>query len=108
MMILATSNVGSAGHLVVLLMAASEWTFVLLYVYCLKRFQTIFPIKLTSAVLAILASFATIFVQREIYQPVSTGRLSVNEFDIVVIAEKAVSLLILFYGIRKCSIKSRQ
>ena len=105
MMILTTSNVGLVGHLVVLLLAVSEWAFVLLYVFCLKRFQTNFPIKLISAVLAIFAGFAAVIAQRQIYQPVSAGRLSVNEFNVVVIAEKAVSLFILFYGIRKYSIK---
>jgi hypothetical protein len=102
-MILSTSNVGLVGHLVVLLLAVSEWAFVLLFVYCLKRFRTNFPIKLTSAVFVILASFVTIIGQRQIYQPVSISRLSINEFDIVVIAEKTVSLFILFYGIRRRS-----
>jgi hypothetical protein len=107
MMILTTSNLGLVGHLVVLLLAVSEWAFVLLYAFCLKKFQTNFPIKLISAVLAIFASFAALIVQRQLYQPVSTGRLSVNEFNVVVITEKAVSLFILYYGIRKYSINPR-
>jgi len=106
-MTLTVSNVGLAGHLVVLLLAVSEWAFVLLYVYCLERFRTNFPIKITTAILAILASFATIIAQRQIYQPVNLGRLTVNEFNVIVITEKAVSLFILFYGLRKYSIKSR-
>jgi hypothetical protein len=106
-MIVMTGNVGLVGHLAVLLLALNEWVFVLLYVYCLKRFHKNFPIKLIGAALAILASFGALITQRQIYQPVTSGRLSVNEFNVVVVAEKAVSLFILFYGMRKFWVKSQ-
>jgi len=94
------SNVGLIGHLGVLLLAVNEWAFVLLYVYCLKRFHRNFTAKLMCAALAILASICAVIAQRQIYKPVYAGRLSVNEFNIVVVAEKVVSLFILFYGMR--------
>ena len=100
-MMMTTSNVSFVGYAGVLLLAVIEWVFVLLYVYCLKRFRKSFSIKLTGAILAILASFAAIIGQGQIYRPVSAGRLSVNEFNVVIMAEKAVSLAILFLGIRK-------
>jgi hypothetical protein len=106
-MTLMTSNVGLVGHLAVLLLALNEWGFVFLYVYCLKRFHKNFRIKLISAALAILASLGAVIAQRQIYQPVRDGGLFVNEFNVVVMAEKTVSLTILFYGIRKSGVKSQ-
>jgi hypothetical protein len=95
-----SGNLGLVGHLAVLLLALNEWAFVLLYVYCLKRFQRNFFVKLIAVFLALLSMFGAVVAQRQLYRPVRAGRLSINEFDAVVVAENAVALFILFYGMR--------
>ena len=84
-----------------MLLALIEWAFVLLYVYCLKRFQKNYRIKLLAASLVWLTMLGAAIAQRQLYQPVRAGRFfSINEYDVVVIAENAVALFILFYGMR--------
>jgi hypothetical protein len=95
------SNMGALGRIAVLLLASAEWASVLLYVYCLKRFQKNFLVKLIAAIVAISSGVAVGIVQRQLYQPVHSGRLSVHEFDVVVVAESVVSIFILFYGMRR-------
>jgi len=100
-MMIVSSSLGLLGHLVVLLLASTEWGFILLYVYCLKRFHKNFPVKLIAAVLAVLSAVGVGMMQRQLYQPKHSGRLSIHEFDAVEVAESAVSLFILFYGMRR-------
>jgi len=88
-------------RLAVLVFALIEWSFVLLYVYCLMRFKENGPLKLVAAALALSASVVAVIVDRRIYDAVSFGSSLLNEFDAVVIVEKCVSLLILFSGLWK-------
>jgi hypothetical protein len=97
-----SGNLGLLGYLAVLLLALNEWAFVLLYVYCLKRFRKNFRVKLITAILALFAMLGAVVAQRRLYQPVSADRLSVNEFDVVAIAENAIALFILLYSLRNC------
>jgi len=101
LVMILSSNMGVLGRLAVLLLACTEWAFTLLYVYCLKRFRQNFLVKLIAAILAISSGVGVGIAQRQLYQPVHSGRLSVHEFDVVVVAEGAVSLFILFYGMRR-------
>jgi hypothetical protein len=96
-----SSNISLLGRLVVLILAFAEWALMLLYVYCLKRFRQNYLVKLSLLVLTLLCLIGVPIAQRQLYQPVSAGRLSMNEFDVVVIIEAAVSIFILFYGMRK-------
>jgi hypothetical protein len=89
------------GRLVIVFFAFVEWASVLLYAYCLRRFNKNELAKLLTAILALSTSAAATVVDREICRPVAFGRSFLNEFDIVVIVEKSVSLLILFYGLWK-------
>jgi hypothetical protein len=95
-----SDNLGLLGRLAILLLALNEWAFVLFYVYCLKRFQKNFLMKLVAAILALLSAFGAVIAQGQIYHPVRASRLSVSEFNVVVIVENAVALFILFYGMR--------
>jgi hypothetical protein len=88
------------GRIAVLLLALSAWAFVFLYVYCLKRFRHNFLVKLIALILALFTFFGAVVTQGQLYQRVRAGRFSVNEFNVVVIAESAVALFILFYGMR--------
>lgn len=96
-----SNNPGLLGRLIVFFLALLEWAFMFQYVYCMERFRENFGIRLISAVLVILGSLGVIIAQGKLYQPISLGRFSVNEFNVVVIAEGCVSLFILFYGLRK-------
>jgi hypothetical protein len=100
-------NLSLLERLAVLLLALVEWGATLLYVYCLNRFHGKFAVRVIAAMATILCGLGVVILQRQLYQPVHSGRLSVNEFDIVVITESAISLFILFYGMRKFRVKSR-
>ena len=95
-----SGNLSVTGHLIVLLLALIEWSFVLLFVYCVKRFRTNLLVKLLTAGLSLLATVGAAIGQRLLYQPVNTSRFTVNEFDFVVIAESAIAVFILLYGAR--------
>jgi hypothetical protein len=95
-----SGNLSVNGYLIVLLLALIEWSFILLFVYCVKRFRTNFVVKLLAAGLALLAMLGAAVGQRILYQPVNTSRFTVNEFHVVVIVESAFALFILFYGMR--------
>jgi hypothetical protein len=58
-------------------------------------------VRLIAAIVTILCGLGVVIAQRQLYQPVNSGRLSVHEYGIVVIAESAVSLSILFYRLRR-------
>jgi|SRR5215467_4798347 len=100
-MLILANNLGLLGRLTVLLLACIEWVVILSYVYCLKRFRQKYLVRLSALILTLLCMIGVRIAQRVLYNPVRSGRLSVNEFDVVVIAESAVSLFILFYGLRK-------
>lgn len=95
------NSLGVTEYLAAFLLAIPEWLCVLLYVYCLKRFRQTFLLKLSAAILAIVSLVGVAITQRYLYYQTGSSRPPVSLIDVIVVAAHAVTLFVLFYGLRK-------